>query len=157
MRVPPEPPLSRQGRFGNATPSASTTRLFDVSLMSAFDPLRTLAVVNSKLHMRWVTRLLALGLVAAAAIYLLAVRERTLRSYAGVDVGMQLGTALNRLQNDGYVIVHGPPKVKDRDCTGDDKHTLVYGRDPTYSLTIAPDKNCRVREIVRSLRRGTEL
>jgi hypothetical protein len=69
---------------------------------------------------------------------------------------MQLATALNRLRTHGYLIVYGPPKVKDRNCTRDDKHTLVYGRDPTYSLTISPDRDCRVREIARRLR-GMEL
>ena len=69
---------------------------------------------------------------------------------------MQLGAALNRLQSDGYLVVHGPPKVKGRDCTDVDKRTLVYERDPTYSLTISPDQNCKVREIARRLR-GVEL
>ena len=107
-------------------------------------------------RMKWVAGLLAMGLVAAATIYFVAVRDRTFRSYAGVEVGMRIGTAINRLQTDGYLIVHGPPKIKDRDCTRDDKYTLVYDRDPTYSLTISPDQNCNVREIARRLR-GVEL
>ena len=139
-----------------AQPAGCRTAISADFPMTAFDPLRSLAVINSKQHMKWLVGLLALGLVAAVAIYLLVVRDRTFQSYAGVEVGMQLGAALSRLQAGGYLVVHGPPKVKDSDCTGDDKHTLVYARDPTYSLTISPDQNCNVRQIARRLR-GMEL
>ena len=106
--------------------------------------------------MRRVIGLLALGSIAAVAIYLLAVRDRTFQSYASIEVGMPLGAALKRLQADGYLVVHGPPQVKDRDCTSGDKYAVVYGPDPTYSLTISPDRDCNVREIARRLR-GMEL
>lgn len=124
--------------------------------MSVFDPLRTLVVSNSKRLMRWVAALIALGLVGAAAFYLLAVRDRSFRSYAGAELRMPLGTALSRLQSDGYMIVHGLPQVRNRDCSDADKHTLVYAADPTFSLTITPDRSCKVSNIARR-RRGMEL
>lgn len=70
---------------------------------------------------------------------------------------MPLSIALSRLQTNGYMVVHRPPQAKDDGCSGADKHTLVYGGDPTYTLTITPDRRCKVVEITRRLRRGMEL
>jgi hypothetical protein len=106
--------------------------------------------------MRWVASLLALGFLGVALFYFLAVRDRSFSSYAGVEVGMQLRTAITRLQRDGYMIIRGPSEVRDRDCSGEDRYTLVYGPDPTYALTISPDGRCKVSEIARSLR-GSDL
>jgi hypothetical protein len=94
-------------------------------------------------------------MIAAAAIYLLAIRDRDFQSYAGVKLGMQLGTALSHLQANGYMILDDAP-IPDRDCTAVDEHTLVYAKDPTYSLTISPDRSCKVSRIARR-RRGMEL
>lgn len=56
------------------------TGMAESGLRAAFDPLRSLAVVNSKKHVKWAVGLLTLGLVVAAVIYFLAVRDRTFRS-----------------------------------------------------------------------------
>ena len=113
----------------------------------ADDRFRPIAVIRRHQYqrrMRWMVALLALCLLGALAVYFLAVRDRTFRSYAGVELGMPAGSALSRLQANRYIIVHAPPDAKNRRCSDRDIYSLVHGPDPTYSLTISLDANCKV-------------
>ncbi|MFC7498560.1 hypothetical protein ACFQRC_04915 [Enterovirga sp. GCM10030262] len=103
--------------------------------------------------MRWLAALLASGLLAAA-LYFLAVRDRTFQSYSGAEVGMEVETALSRLGSSGYIMVFGSSASMDHQCSHMDRYLLVRGVDPTYSLTISADSTCKVSEIKRTLRGG---
>ena len=103
--------------------------------------------------MRWIAGLLAGGFVVVVAFYLLAVRDRSFRSYAGAELGMPLRTAIGHLKSNGYMVIHGPSEIRSRDCTRTDRYNLVYAADPTYSLLITPDRSCKVVQIARELGR----
>ena len=98
---------------------------------------------------------MALGL-AGAGLYFFVVRDRTFSSYSGAEVGMATGTALSRLQRNGYLLVYRSSEDMKNVCSGGGDYVLVPGADPTYSLTISEDRTCKITKITRRLR-GREL
>lgn len=121
-----------------------------------FRPIADISRHQYQRRMRWIAALLALCLFGAVAVYFLAVRDRTFRSYAGVELGMPLGTALSRLRANRYIIVQPSPEARNRRCSDGDIYSFVYGPDPTHSLTVSLDANCKVSRLARRLR-GSDL
>ncbi|MBX3561851.1 MAG: hypothetical protein KF780_08560 [Sphingomonas sp.] len=102
--------------------------------------------------MKWIAALLGLVCIGGL-LYLFLVRDRSFQSYDGAQVGMPIGPALRELEHAGWTrLAIGSNEIKQSDCTGTEKYSLVQLRSPDYLVTISSDSECNVSEISRSLR-----
>lgn len=101
--------------------------------------------------MKWIVVAATLGLVVAA-LWVLAVRDRSFRTYDDVAVGMKTDVALLVLKHKGYLVSY-PSEGTRGACRGKTDFTLFRAVDPTYSITLSSDAGCNITEIRRRLRR----